>query len=448
MTDYRQFFKGKKITVMGLGLLGGAVNDAAYLAKRGADLTVTDLKTREALKASVLKLKKYENIKFVLGKHRLEDFKKADMILQPGNVPLNSPYLLEAKKNHIPVFVSESLFARYMPEVTLIGVTGTRGKSTTTALIYEILSQNLKGRKIFMAGNVKNVSTLALLDKVQTGDVVVLELDSWAAHGLGDIKKSPHVSVFTNLYPDHMNFYKGDMQAYFADKAFIYTNQKKNDFIIIGPKMKNLVKKTKGKKIIAKISSVPKNWKINIPGEHNLENIACALEVAKIFKIPLSTVKKSVESFRAIEGRMELVRSVRGVKIYNDTNSTTPEATIAAIRALGNKKKKNIVLIIGGDKKFLDMSGLVKEIPKWCSKVIMFRERGTELVREEVLKMAKKGIEVYEAEGLPATVKRAFSVSKKGEILLYSPAFSSFGKYFSNEYDRGDQFMKIVKELK
>ena len=142
------------------------------------------------------------------------------------------------------------------------------------------------------------------------------------------------------------------------------------------------------------------------------------------------------------------MRSVKGIKIYNDNNSTTPEATIAALRAVGNTKKRSVVLIMGGDNKFLDMSELIKEIPKFCSKVVLFKERGTDLIKGKIFTLNKKGIEVYEEEGLHDTVKRAFSVAKKGETILYSPAFSSFGKYFSNEYDRGDQFVKLAKKLK
>jgi len=153
-------------------------------------------------------------------------------------------------------------------------------------------------------------------------------------------------------------------------------------------------------------------------------------------------------SFVSLFGRLEFLREIKGVKIYNDNSSTTPDATIAALKAVGDKKKHKVVLIIGGDKKMLDMTKLLKEIPKYCSKVVMFKERGTDLIKDKVFAFQKKGIEVYEEEGLYNTVHKAFSVAKNGEILLYSPALSSFGKYFANEYDRGDQFIKIVKNLK
>ena len=444
-------FKGKKITIMGLGLLGGALNDVLYLAKHGAMLTVTDIKTAEQLKPSVQKLKNIKNIKFVLGGHKMEDFKNIDMVLQPGNVPIDSPYLLEAKKNKIPIFVSESLFAKYAEGVTLVGITGTRGKSTVTTLIYEILSKNLKDKKVHLGGNVKNVSTLALLDKVKKGDVVIMELDSWASHGMGDIKMSPHVSVFTTFYADHMNYYKGDMKKYFFDKANIFKYQKKDDLLIVGKQALPFIKKWggnfKSKMIIGK-ERLPKDCKFNLPGVHNEYNAMLAVEVARSFSIPDEKIKKALASFVSLFGRLEFLREIKGVKIYNDNSSTTPDATIAALKAVGDKKKHKVVLIIGGDKKMLDMTKLLKEIPKYCSKVVMFKERGTDLIKDKVFAFQKKGIEVYEEEGLYNTVHKAFSVAKNGEILLYSPALSSFGKYFANEYDRGDQFIKIVKNLK
>ncbi len=443
-------FKGKKITIMGLGLLGGAMNDAIYLAEHKAHLLVTDLKTPEQLKLSVQKLRKYKNIQFILGRHRMEDFKNTDMIIQPGNVPVDSPYLVEAKKNNVPVFVSESLFVKYAEGVILIGVTGTRGKSTTSALIYDILSKNLKGKKVSLGGNVRNISTLALLNKVKRGDIVVMELDSWALHGIGDIKTSPHVSVFTTFFPDHMNYYKSSMRKYFDDKANTFKFQKKEDLLVVGKQALPFIEKWGGKiksKMIVGADKLPKGWKFNLPGFHNEYNAMLAVEVARSFSIPDIKIKKALATFIPLSGRLEFLRSINGIKIYNDNSSTTPEATVAALRALGNKKKRNIVLIIGGDKKFLNMSKLLLEIPKFCSKVVLFKEKGTDLICAKVFKFSKKGIDIYEEEGLSNTVKRAFSVAKKGETILYSPAFSSFGKYFSNEYDRGDKFMKIVKSL-
>ena len=444
MIDRKEYFKNKKITVMGLGLLGGASNDIQYLAEQGAHITVTDLKSKEMLAPSIKLLSKYSNIKFVLGEHRLSDFQNKDMIIQPGNVPTDSPYLNEARKNNIPIFVSESLFVKCAPDVTLVGITGTRGKSMTTAIIYEILSKNIKDRKVYLGGNVRSVSTLALLDKVKPGDILVAELDSWALHGMGDIKKSPNISVFTTFMPDHMNYYKNDMKKYFDDKANIFKYQSTSDSLIILPKMKKLIPKNIKSKLIVANSKKVEDFKFIVPGSHQRDNLACAVEVAKLFKITEANIRKVVKDFKGVEGRLQFVKEVNCLKIYNDNNATTPEATIAGIKALGeNTKRKRIILLAGGADKGLDTSGLVKEISKYCKEVILLPGTGT----DKLINNYKLLIKNYIAKDLKDAVAHAVKDAKKGDILLFSPAFASFGM-FANEYDRNDQFMKIVKKLK
>ena len=461
--NYKEQFKGKKITVMGLGLLGRGVGDTAFLAECGADLIVTDLKSKEQLASSLKILSKYPKTKFVLGEHRLEDFRDRDMILKAAGVPLDSIYIAEARKNNIPVEMSASLFAK-VSGIQIVGVTGTRGKSTVTHLLAQILK--LAGKKarptersfgrVLLGGNVRGVSTLQLLKKVTSDSIALFELDSWQLQGFGDSKLSPNISVFTTFLDDHLNYYGSTTlttskarELYFSDKANIFKYQKDGDVFVVGEGVaKKLPAQFRKYSLIARAKDFPKNWKIKIPGEHNRLNSMCAILAARGMGIPEKTIKRAVESFQGIEGRLQFVREVKGIKIYNDNNSTTPDATIAALRAVGEKKKKKVVLIIGGDDKKLDTTNLVKEIPKWCSKVVMFKERGTETIKDEVFKFKKKGIEVYEEEGLPNTVKRAVSVAKKGETILYSPGFSSFGKYFNNEYERSDQFMKLIKKLK
>jgi len=454
MKNYQEYFKGKKITMLGLGLLGRGLNDAKFLADCGADLTITDLKTEDQLKSSLNKLKKYKNIKYVLGGHQVEDFQNKDFILKSAGVPIHSVYIEEAVKNNIPVKMDASWFKELSPETLVIGVTGTRGKSTVTHLIYQILKaakgKEIKGQ-IYLGGNVKGLATLPLLKKIKKDDVVVMELDSWQLQGFGDAKICPNISVFTNLMPDHLNYYlkgsKDEKEAekrYFTDKAQIYFNQRAGDYLICGEKIAERIGKIKSQKIIAKKNAVPKNWKIKIPGDHNLENISCAVAVAGVLNIDDKIIKKAVENFTGVEGRLELVREYRGIKIYNDTNATTPDATIMALRALGQTHqggtlmKKRIVLILGGADKSLDMSGLMKEIPKYCKNTVWLAGSGTDKI------CFKKD---YIFDNFKKAVEKAVGLCKGGDTLLFSPAFASFGM-FKNEYDRGDRFMKLIKNLK
>lgn len=444
--DRSAYFRGKRVTVLGLGLLGRGVGDVRYLASCGAKLVVTDLKTHEQLAPSLAELSEFSDIHFVLGEHRLEDFRDRDLVVKAAGVPLDSSYIAEAHKNTIPVRMSADLLAD-LAGVPVIGITGTRGKSTTTHMIAAILAG--AGKPILLGGNVRGVSNLALLNEATSEHTAVLELDSWQCQGFGEAKISPHIAVFTTFFPDHLNYYKNDLDAYLADKAQIFLNQKEEDTLILGGQCAPLVIEKYGDRILSRTTVVdarklPNTWALKIPGEHNRYNAALALAVARAYGIPDDVSRKAFEGFVGVPGRLEFMGEKNGIKVYNDNNATTPDATIAGLRAVGTPGERRVVLIMGGDDKKLDMSGLVDEIPKWCSKIVLFKERGTDRVRDAIFALTKQGIEVYEEEGLEATVKRAYALTVPGETILYSPAFSSFGKYFKNEYDRSDQFVALA----
>jgi len=436
---------------MGVGLLGKGYLDPMFLAKCGADIIATDLKNAEELAPTIKKLEKYKNIKFVLGGHRLEDFENRDFILKSQGVPLDSPYIAHARAHGVPIEMNESLFMKLAPDVTMIGITGTRGKTMTTQLIYEILSANRKG--VYIAGNLPGKSSFQLLSKVKAGDIVVFELSSWQLQGFGEAHISPHIAVFTSFMPDHMNYYKNDIEKYFDDKANIFKYQTKDDVLIIRPDMKKLIPKDiKSKLIVAKAQDVEK-YNFIVPGKHQKENLACAVEVAKILGIPESKIKKAVKNFKGVEGRLQYVKTVKGVKIYNDNNATTPEATCAGIEALsivfkGSARQdlaehKKVILIAGGADKGLDSEPLAKVINKYCKAVVLLEGTGT----EKLITNYKLKITNLKVENLKDAVNQAIKYAKKDDIIIFSPAFASFGM-FTNEYDRNDQFMKIIKKLK
>ena len=442
MQDYKKQFKGKKITVMGLGLLGRGLGYTKFLSECGANLVVTDLKPLTALKPSLNKLRNHKNIKYVFGKHKLKDYRNKDMIIKSASVPLDSIYIKEAKKNKIPVEMDVSLFAKYAPGVKIIGVTGTRGKSTVTALVYEILKRNKRflKRNVYIGGNVRGVATLPLLKKVKTGDILVCELDSWQLQGFGEEKMSPHISVFTSFMPDHMNYYDESMKKYFEDKANIFKYQKKDDILIIRTGVKKLIPRNiKSELIIVKAEDIAE-YNFSIPGKFQKENFACAIEVAKQFEIPDSKITQALKNFKGLEGRLQYIKTVKSVKIYNDNNATTPEATIAGIETL--KGNKNIILICGGADKRLPLDNFVKVVNKYCKAIIMIPGTGTDILSSRKLK-----VESYKVENLNEAVEKAKKLAKTGNIILFSPAFASFGQ-FNNEYERGDLFMKIIKKLK
>ena len=436
-------FEGKKITLMGLGLLGRGGGDAEFLAKCGAQVIATDKKTEAELAESVAQLKNYPNIAFHLGGHRIEDFTSADMVIKAAGVPLDSPEIAAARKAGVEIVMSTALFAKYAMEAgaTIVGVTGTRGKSTVSHMIHWALSETADPSTVHLGGNVRGVSTLAMLPDIKKGDIVVLELDSWQLQGFGDLGISPDIAVFTNLMPDHLNYYGGDMEKYFADKASIFRFQKEGDSLIVGTSIAEKIRGSHPPVGPLVPEPIPEEWELKIPGEHNRENASLAAATLRALGVEDEEIWASLTSFEGVEGRLQFVREVKGVKIYNDNNATTPEATIVGLKALG----ECVTLIIGGSDKQLSLEELVSEIKKRVSHVILLTHphyAGSARLAEA---LKARGIPYDEAGNLSSALATAMQ-SAKGHALLFSPAFASFGM-FKNEYERNDQFLRIVGAL-
>lgn len=449
---------------MGLGLLGRGVGDVRFLAEEGAELIVTDIKTSEQLAASLHELSREkigesaDRIRYVLGGHRLEDFKNRDFILKAAGVPLDSIYIAEARKHNIPVEMSTSLFAA-LSAATIVGITGTRGKSTVTHLLYEILKRayESKNNRIFLGGNVRGVATLPFLRDTRPSDIAVLELDSWQLQGFGERKISPHISIFTTFYPDHLNYYKNNLDSYLNDKANIFKFQTADDALVVGDqatsfleeKYSDVFSQTQVKKIVVGGNGVPKDWQLKILGDHNRYNVALAIAAARALNVPESCIKDVCEHFSGVPGRLEYLGEKKGVKIYNDTTATTPDATIAALRALNSlkvldQKKGSTILIFGGADKQLDMHNLLQEIKNSVQSTVLLNGTGSEKILPSLQKIF--GTNLHQAGSMKEAVEQAFGLAKAGDTIILSPAFSSFGM-FKNEFDRGDQFVKVVEKI-
>ena len=463
---------------MGLGLLGRGIGVVKFLAECGADLIVTDLKTEEQLASALKPLAKYKNIKYVLGEHRLADFANRDLIIRAANVPMDSIFLAEARKNNIPIEQDASLFVKFvklhLPKVKIVGVTGTRGKTTVTMLLADILKSAFGDQHVHLGGNIRGLATLPLVKKIKDTDTVLMELDSWQLNSFSPSVRglsggpeegiSPHVSVFTNLLVDHQNYYKNSMELYFADKANIYRYQKTGDVIVAGKeiakKIKNQRSKIKngGKLIEVNAKNFPVGWKTKLLGEHNLFNTALAVEAARALGVKEAVIKKAVANFAGVPGRLEFVREVKSVKYYNDTTATTPDGVIVALKTLakfpkGNPKgiplglplgRARIILLGGGADKELTYGDYAKVVKKTVKALALFKGAATDKIIT-ALGGNKIPLEVFD------NMKSAFAWAKlqanRGDVVLLSPGAASFG-VFKNEYDRGDQFVSLVKKIK
>lgn len=440
--QFQDYFKGKKVTVMRIGLIGRAIGDTAYMAEAGAKITVVDAAPHEVMQPAVDALAQYPGITFTFGPYDFADFKDADFVLVGAGAPFDEPVLMQCKEAGVVLKQSAALFAE-LSGIPIIGITGTRGKSTVTHMIHHVLSTTFDG-SVLLGGNVRGLSNLQLLKQVTEDCVAVMELDSWQLQGFGWAKRSPNVAVFTNFMPDHMNYYHGDMDAYFRDKANIFLYQEDHDTLVTTPEVFEWAKKLPGATITQEMilvddSIIPDDAILSMPGEHNRLNAALAYKALEAMGVEEEEIFAGLASFPGVEGRLQYLGEVNDVKIYNDNNATTPAAVIMGMKAVGNTDDKNVIWLGGGAKKDVDPTELLATIPQCCKKVILLAGTGTDTIKDL--------IECEVAESVEAAVKAGLTYGQPGDVLLFSPGFASFGM-FKNEYERNDEFLRVIDSLK
>jgi len=436
--DLKNKFSGKKVLVVGLGLQGGGLGVAKFFNELGAKVKVTDRKTSQQLDQSLKQLQGL-NIEITLGEHKLSDFLEADVIFKGPSVPWDLPQLKAAQRKGIPVEMETSFFASYCP-AKIIGITGTRGKTTTTMMIYELLKTN--GLNPYLAGNIPQTPAINLLKTVNANDWVILELSSWQLSGFASKKISPHIAVFTNLYPDHLNLYD-NMNDYFSDKKAIFSNQKEDNYLVINESLKTKINPQEVKSKIIYFNGQQFNEEFQyLKGEHNKENAAAALVVANILNLDSLQCINTLKSFQGIPYRQQIIGKKDNIIFINDTTSTTPTATIKAIDAFADKP---IYLILGGNSKNLPFDHLINELNK-VKKIILLAGTFTREIESKLKeKYIDKITETY--SDLEKAVLKAYKlakIEKEETYVLFSPGATSFAM-FDNEFHRGEEFNRIVK---
>ena len=373
----------------------------------------------------------------MLGAHHADDFVSQDLIIRNPGVSELSPFLQVAREHQIPIKMETALFTKYAHNKT-IGITGTRGKSTTSHLVAHILKT--AGRNVVLAGNLPGRAALPLLKSISKAQDVVLELSSWQLQGFRDEKISPHISVITSLYPDHLNRY-ASMKEYIRDKTYIFKFQTPLDYIILNkdnPQVVKLADQVTSQLIWFSHRDLPEDFVLKIPGIHNRENAAAAMAICKLMDVSDEQILRSLATFTGVPYRLETIANINGVEIINDTTSTTPVATVKALEAI----TKPITLIIGGESKNLPTDQLIEAVNARVKKVVLLSGSGT----AEIKPALQKTLIITETKDLPTAVAAGLENTKSGGTLLFSPGFTSFG-LFLNEFDRGKEFNKIVKQL-
>ena len=360
---------------------------------------------------------------------RLKDF---DLIYRSPGVPYTLPQIQKAIKSGVKFSSATDLFFT-QAKGTIIGVTGTKGKSTTTTLIYKVLKN--AGRDAYLGGNIGKPA-IELLPKLKKNSITVLELSSFQ---LQDLKHSPRVAIILDIFPDHLDAHQS-FKEYFEAKKSITKFQKSKDLVFYFSNNKHaklIADKSKGKKIpVSPDVQIPE---IRILGPHNRKNIAMVIAVAKQFKIPQKTILETLKSFSGLPHRLKLVRTVKGVKFYNDSASTNPETTAAAIMSFPNHPK---IIIMGGKDKKLDYEPVAEAAYAENIKLAVLFGENKKKIHLALDKVAK----TKTAKDLKSAVKIARGATKSGDIIIFSPGAASFDM-FENYKTRGKEFERIVKKI-
>lgn len=426
-------FQGKKIAVLGLGIEGkDAIN---FLLKKGASVTLLDKKSESDLDFEGVEK---ENVKIVTGAGYLKDgLVNFDVIVRSPGVYRYIPEIVEAEKNGSKITSGIKIFFDECPG-RIIGVTGTKGKGTTSTLIYDILKA--AGRDTYLSGNIGKPS-LELLPKLTKDSWVVMELSSFQ---LFDMSKSPHIAVVLNITLDHMDWHK-DREEYVKAKENIVKFQRKDDYAVLNEEYetpRSFEKAAKGKVVYYSKKNMNEKYKndLLLRGEHNLENIAAAVAATKCAGVSDDLTLPVVRGFKGLEHRLELVGNFDGISYYNDSFATGPQPTIAAIKSF----REPVTLILGGSDKGLDYTELREVITdkENVKNLILIGDMGEKIGKG----IFGKSIISLGKAAMADIVGKAKEITPKGGVVILSPAAASFDM-FKNYKERGNQFKNAVKSL-
>jgi len=439
---------------MGLGSFGGGAGVARFLIESGAAVMITDQRLAGELTEGWDLLEGLE-YKMHLGGHREVDFtaEQTDLIVVNPAVKKDSPYLHIARQHHVPLTSEMNIFFQLCPAF-LVGVTGSNGKSTTSAMMAEVLGAGAGGmarkkyRRVWMGGNIGRENLLSRVERIAPDDVVVLELSSFQLFDLTDIARSPQVAVVTNIGPNHLDWH-GDMDAYIKSKQNILRYQTKDDYVVLNRLDKELAGWSHlglGRACWFPGES-ERLFKLQVVGKHNQLNASAAAKVGELFGIERSAIAAALYEFKGLEHRLELVRELDGVRYFNDSLATTPESVMVALDSF----EEPLVLILGGYDKKISFTILADKLvhTPHVKAVILIGQVRDKLMGEIQQGKQRTGAqfpECFKAESFSEAVNLARQQSRSGGVVLMSPACASYDM-FKNFRQRGEEFRRMVQDF-
>lgn len=435
-------WQGRQVTVMGLGSFGGGIAAVRFLAERGAKVLVSDRKDESALADSLSQLADLPNVEFRLDGHDWSHFESAELVVINPAIPPDNPLVEQLVQSGFPTSSEMELFWQ-LNTARVIGVTGSNGKSTTTALTHHLLEASLETGQAWLGGNIGR-SLLPHLDEIQPEDWVVLELSSFQLRALNRIKARPDVAIVTNFAPNHLDWH-GTLDDYRESKQALLRWQTEDDFCVLTPGEEVADWPTRAERIHAGEIELPP---MQLRGDHNGENAIAAIsavtaatlimarENGNSTRSPVAT--EVLSTFQPLPHRLAQVASAAGRAFYDDSIATTPESAIAAL----NSFDEPVVLLAGGSDKKLDMTEFAELISTSTKAVALLGATGPKL--DELISARNPELIRFQADSLHAAFDWAVEQSSAGDVVLLSPGCASLD-WFRNFKDRGEQFAKLAR---
>ncbi|MEK7194993.1 MAG: UDP-N-acetylmuramoyl-L-alanine--D-glutamate ligase [Patescibacteria group bacterium] len=474
--------RNKKVLVFGFGILGGGLATTNWLIKHGAKVTVTDLKTKTDLAPTLKKIKGKVLLK--LGGHSKKDIEKSDLIVMNPDVSINNEYIKHAFKKGIPVENEATLFFKWVT-CPIVGITGTRGKTTTTHWINHFLGAKYHSA---IAGNSTEYQFLKIVDRTPKLDWVASEIPSFHLELFNEEMRKSDIAVVTNLYQDHLNRHL-TMKGYADTKANLFIGQKQGQVLILNADNKwtpyfSKLAKSKSKCHVWFFSATGKlNKKQNGVfykkgeicyqfdghahpvllvksfekeyGSHNLENLLASALAAYLAGVTGKEIQSRIVSLPQIPFRQEIIFKNKHLTIVNDTTATSPEGSIAAVKrfaspfgALAKGGRPNVILIAGGTDRNLDFKNWGRVIPKYIKKDNLILLEGT-ATANMIASLPRRWHGVTQVADLAQAFHAALALARRmpKAAIVFSPGAKSFG-LFKNEYDRGAKFNTLVRKVR
>ncbi len=432
---HKDYFKGKRIAVIGLGPHGEMIEDVKFLIKAGALVSVYDLRSEARLKNHLVFLRTIGLANYVCGSIPPEDLLDMDIIVLSHEYPRESSFLNIVKSSEKPILVEypETLFLKHSPPVFLVGIIGACGKSTLASMLKPLLELACKkngDQNLFVIDQESDGGILNHLKKIKSGDIVLFSISATMMMEIYNLRISPHVAVFTSL-PDENTYDESPFE--------ILQYQTYNNYIVASDEIidmtHSLKAQPKAKMLRTKVSVTDFEF-----AGHLREAFALAIQTASLFRIEKELALEILSKWKVPKGRIELVKKNKNLVFYNDSASVKPSSTLLAVKTLS--KQRNLVLIMGGAKGSGSYDLLYRSLPEYVHTVVLLPGSGTIKERHSIEKLVN--LKVKSAPMIEEAVRVAVENANKGDIILFSPGFD-FGGVDISRKDRGEKFIKAIR---